>query len=303
MDTTALLLAIASLSASFVAILGGFIASRLITITSERSALLSQLQNATDQLILCESTRFVLNKKLNEEDAIRFIYDHMAELVDGENIDNVYEDTELQFIDLNDLKPLWNKAQTIKSCFDEFIQQNGYFNSDWIPIEIAEEYVDDLFAYEFCKLYVAWGSGEHDFENTPFRETGKWYEEDRQKVLECTKQIMLLEKQKQQYTTSLKALRKPIGMRAGLILFALFSFCNIILPLTLSLFRLPELTATVVAAISILFLTVGLISTFSYLVWMLKWKKDEDTQLADQHLQVSALEHVKNKEFFRGWTE
>ena len=300
MDIEALLLAIASLSASFVAILGGFIASRLITINSERTACLSQLQNIVDKLFYHEEMRFMLDKSLNEEDAIRFIYNHMAEFVAGDSVDDVYEDTELQSIDLYDLKPLWERAQTIIELFDEHLQSKGYgaFNSDWIPVEIAEEYADDIFSYEVCKLYVGWGLGEHDFENTPFRDTGAWYERDSQKVVEHTKEITFLRQQKEQYLISLNSLKQPIGMKSGLILFALFSLCNIILPLAFSLFRFPEPFSTIVASVSIFFLALGLVATFFYLAWMLRWKKEEESQLKYQNHKINAMERIRNKGFF-----
>jgi hypothetical protein len=300
MDHTALLLAIASLSASFVAILGGFIASRLITINSERASCLSQLQNVIDKLFYHEEMRSMLDKSLNEEDAIRFIYNHMAEFVEGDNIGDVYEDTELQSIDLDDLEPLWERAQTIMERFDEHLQNNGYgaFNSDWIPVEIAEEYANDIFAYEICKLYTSWGLGEHDFENTPFRDTGNWYERDSQKALEHTKEITFLRQQKEQYLISLNALKQPTGMKSGLILFALFSLCNIILPLTLSLFRFAEPFSTIGAVASIVFLTLGLVATFFYLAWMLRWKKEDESQLKYQNLKIDVMERIRNKGIF-----
>lgn len=150
------------------------------------------------------------------------------------------------------------------------------FNSDMIPAAIAEEYVDDLFAYEFCKMYAGCGFGEHDFENIPFRETGEWYERDNQKALEYTSQIMLLEARENQLAVNLKALKKPAGMIEGLALFALFSLFNIIMPLILALFGFEQRNAVIVAAVCILFLIIGLFATFIYLVWMLKWRKDDE---------------------------
>lgn len=57
MDIYSLLMTISSLSASFVAILGGFIVSRLITINSERSLYAGQLQEVTGQLIYYRGVR------------------------------------------------------------------------------------------------------------------------------------------------------------------------------------------------------------------------------------------------------
>lgn len=71
MDIYSLLMIIASLSASFVAILGGFIVSRLITINCERSLYAGQLQEVTGQLIYYRGVRNLIDKNRTEEDAIR----------------------------------------------------------------------------------------------------------------------------------------------------------------------------------------------------------------------------------------
>lgn len=276
MDITSLLLAIASLSASFVAILGGFIASRLITISSERAACSSQLREVSGQLVYYRGIRNIIDTNRSEEDAIRYIYHHMAEMVEGKSLDDVYEEAELQSIDFVELEPLWKRAQEVKAFFDSCLQDKTcLLNSDMIPVTIAEEYTGDLFAYEFCKLYAGWEFGDHDFENEPFRETGEWYDRDNQKALECTTQMMILEAREKQLTASLNALKKPTGMKAGLIVFASFSFFNIIAPLILTLFSFSGKSAIVVAAISIMLLTIGLVVTFFYLAWMLKWKEKE----------------------------
>lgn len=268
-----LLLAIASLSASFVAILGGFIASRLITISGERASCVSQLNEVRGQLIYYRGLRNIIDTNRNEEDAIRYIYDHMAELVDGEALEEVYEEDELQLIEFDDLEPLWKRALEVKEFFDACLHDKKCaLNSDYIPVIAAEEYSGDLFAYEFCKLYAGWGFGEHDFDNTPFRETGDWYEDDKQKAMEYTTQLMILDMREKQLTTSLRGLEKPRGMGIGLMLFVLFSAFNIILPLILSLIPFAGYSVFVVAGICILFLTTGLVATFVYLIWMLRWK-------------------------------
>lgn len=280
MDVSSLLLAIASLSASFVAILGGFIASRLITINGERDSCVCQLNEVHGQLVYYRGMRNIIDTNRAEEDAIRYIYDHMAELVEEKDLKEVYEEDELQLIEFDELEPLWIRALEVKAFFDECLQNKKCtLNGDYIPSLAAEEYTEDPFAYEFCKLYAGWGFGEHDFDNTPFRETGNWYESDKQKAIEYTTQIMLLDMREKQLTTSLRALEKPQGMGSGLMLFALFSVFNIILPLVLSLFTFDGYSIFVIAGICILFLAVGLIATFIYLAWMLKWKNKSEAFL------------------------
>lgn len=273
MEFSSLLFSIASLSASFVAILGGFIASRLITINAERASSMSQVDEVRGQLIGYRSLRTLIDNNRTEQDAIRYIYYHMADLVEGKDLDDIYEEDELQVIDFVELEPLWKRAQEIKTFFDTCLQDKKCtLNKDYIPVAAAEKYSDDLFAYEFCEMYAGWGFGNHDFENEPFRETGAWYENDKQKAMEYSTQIIMLEMRERQLTSSLRSLEKPKGMKAGLVLFALFSVFNIILPLVLSLFKFTKASQIIVAVICILFLMLGLIATFFYLAWMLKWQ-------------------------------
>ena len=56
-DLTAVLTTIAAASASIVAILGGFIASKLIAISSERSAVLDHLKQINKELVFHVSER------------------------------------------------------------------------------------------------------------------------------------------------------------------------------------------------------------------------------------------------------
>ena len=277
MDFTGLMYAIASLSASFVAILGGLLVSRLITINGERSSYSRELCEVSGQLIYYRGLRNLIDRNRHEEDAIRYIYNHIEELMDDLPIEDVYEEAELNPIDFADLEPLWIRAQEIKAQFTECLKSEDCdLNSDMIPITLAEEYSDDPFAYEFCKIYADWNFSDSDFDETPFRETGSWYDRDNQKAMEYTTQILMLDMREKQLTNILKSLEKPAGMKSGLILFALFSFFNIVCPLSFSIIPFSERQTVTISIVSVLFLTLGLVGTFVYLIQMLKWKKLSD---------------------------
>ena len=66
--------------------------------------------------------------------------------------------------------------------------------------------------------------------------------------------------------------RKPKGMKTGLLIFALFSVFNIVLPLFLSVTAIPQEWNSIVAYCVIGMLALGLGVTLWYLVKMLKWK-------------------------------
>lgn len=276
-DVSALLHTIASLSASFVAILGGFIASKLIAINGERYACQSRLNEVHWQKVYHRGVREVLDKALDEEDAIIYIHDHMEEVVLGKSLGEVYAESELQKIDYLALEPLWNRAQFLKNTFDECLNAHGCaFNSDMIPETLAEEYSADLFAYEFLKLYAAWGFSDYFEEEHIFRENKNWYENTRQRALEHTNQLATLDVQEQQNKANLTKLKHPKGMKIGLLIFALFSIFNIILPLSLSIFTYTASANVIISLTAIALLIIGLASTFIYLAWMLKWRKAEE---------------------------
>ena len=72
-DLTTLLTTIASISASFVAILGGFIASKLISISENRSSTLDKLRSLDKEISVKISLKESLQDENNESDALDFI--------------------------------------------------------------------------------------------------------------------------------------------------------------------------------------------------------------------------------------
>ena len=269
---SSLLLTIAGASASFVAILGGFIASKLIAINSERDAVKSKLKEVKYQKLLKTEERDMLRRSLDEEDAICYIHNHMEEFVEERNLEDVYEGNELQLIDYETLLPYWKKAQILKDLFDEALRHGSHkLNSDYIPNDLAEEYTEDLFAYELLKMYAGWGFSDY-FESCEPMSRREWYEGARQQVIQANMQAAALDIQQQCYEMDLEHLQKPRGMKSGLLLFALFSVLNIVCPLLLSVTPLPGSWCAISAYCSIGSLALGLGSTFWFLSHMLKWK-------------------------------
>lgn len=272
-ELTSLLPTIASASASFVAILGGFVASKLITINGERAAAQSQLTEIRFEKHLRTEERDMLRRQLDEEDAICYIHNHMEALVDDTELEDVYEEDELQLIDFEALLPYWKKAQFFKGLFDEYLQNPDCdFNSDMIPTELAEENTGDLFVYEFLKMYAGWGFSDY-FDSCEAKSRGPWYESTRQSVMQVNMQVAALDIQEHRFELDLERLATPKGMKSGLALCILFSLFNIVLPLSLCLFSFTDKANLLIQISSIAFLAVGLVTTFWYLARMLKWKQ------------------------------
>ena len=274
-EISSLLLTIAGASASFVAILGGFIASKLIAINSERDTTQSKLKEVKYQKFLKTEERDMLRRSMDEEDAICYIHNHMEDVVSGTALDDIYEENELQLIGFEVLLPYWKKAQIYIELFDEHMHTDDpKLNSDYIPNDLAEEYTDNLFAYEFLKMYAGWGFSDY-FENCEPMTRRDWYDGARKQVMEANTQAASLDIQEQIYSMDLDRLRQPKGMKIGLLIFALFSVFNIILPLFLSATPLTRQWCSVVLYCSIGSLTLGLCATFCYLAQMLKWKEQQ----------------------------
>ena len=273
---SSLLLTIAGASASFVAILGGFIASKLIAINSERDAVKSKLKEVKYQKLLKTEERDMLRRSLDEEDAICFIHNHMEELVEEISLEDVYEENELQLIDYETLLPYWKKAQILKDLFDEALQHGSHkLNSDYIPNDLAEEYTEDLFAYELLKMYAGWGFSDY-FESCEPMSRREWYEGARQHVIQANMQAAAFDVQAQCYEMDLEHLQKPRGMKIGLLIFSVFSVFNIVLPLLLSVAPLSDSWCPIVAFCSVSLLALGLFATLWFLIFMLNWKDSDD---------------------------
>ena len=80
-------------------------------------------------------------------------------------------------------------------------------------------------------------------------------------LIECDEQIL--------------ALKRPRGMKLGLLIFALFTFCCIIALLVASPFATESYNDFVIAkAIFLGLFGIGLISVFGYLIYLLQWHQD-----------------------------
>ena len=112
-DLTAVLTTIAAASASFVAILGGFIASKLIAISGEREENVNRLADIDEEIAYRTEVLEAAQQENTEEDALCFVLDHIDPLMDWYVIDTVYKHEEHPDISLETLRPYWEKARDI----------------------------------------------------------------------------------------------------------------------------------------------------------------------------------------------
>lgn len=295
-DLTAVLTTIAAASASIVAILGGFIASKLISISSERSDALNHLRQINEELEFHLSERDEIQAENDEDDALDFIRDTVDDLYAGNSLENVYSSVDHPSISMESLKPYWDRAVILNEQFQERVKRDT-LNEDYIPESLLLSVKEDDFGYEVLlalgkkqKKRIRAVQREREKANNPFAfavpdisdleiptDTGNGYiySKNCDSIQDHNTAIALLELQKKQCDEQILALKKPRGMKLGLVIFALFTVCCIIAPLVASPFSTESYEDFVIAkAIFLGLFGIGLISIFGYLVYLLKWKEN-----------------------------
>lgn len=272
-NISSLLFAIAGVSASFVAILGGCIATKLISINQERESCKNKLSEIRFKKLMFTEQRNMCKMAIDETDALCYIQDHADAFVSECKLDDIFDENEPHYIEYETLLPYWNKAKIHKEKFDNRLRKGKCdFNDQMIPIDLIEEIGEDAFAFQFYAMYASWGFSEYLGE-TEYNFRGEWYEKAKQDSLNANTQALMLDIEEQRYEMELKGLKKPQGMKSGLAIFVAFSMVNIILPLLFSMIPLTDAGCLVAAFCSIGFLAIGLVSTFLYFAKMLRWKE------------------------------
>ena len=143
-ELTSVLIAISAASASFVAILGGFIASKLISISGERNSNNERLKEIETEKTFLLDNNDKLIQELFEEDSIVFIIKHITELIEQWRLEDVYDVNIAQEIKLEDLKPFWEKAESLLTEYYLAIENEEELNQDDIPISLQQKLVYHL---------------------------------------------------------------------------------------------------------------------------------------------------------------
>lgn len=285
MDFTGFYYSIAGCSATIVAIIGGFIASKLITISSERDNINESLIEINNKLDLKYRQAEDLEKDLNDDDALDYIKDNVDALFEGKCFEDVYNPSEQVRLEVTVLKSYWNKAyellKEILECYDP-----TDLNSDNIPNNVAIKY-NSGFEYDLCKIL----SNETKYrcrQPKPFsiddivvpnryalQSSAAWYTKTQGELAEVTLQIQELELEKKQFEKRKDTVRKPKGMKSGLVIFAIFSLSGILLPLSCALFDTINIfyfSEWILPLVNLGLFVLGLITIFIYMALLLRWK-------------------------------
>lgn len=280
-DLTAVLTTIAACSASIVAILGGFIASKLIALNAERDEVSTRISEIDEEIDFFTIERDMLQAQLDEDDALDFVGENISNLIYHSALDDIYKEENRPRLSKDILLPYWNRAEQVLEILSDFLHSpegSDYEqNEDGIPIKVARSLTQD-FEYKVCEKICNYFEEQQSPLSALSRSVGvnissaRWYDDTEEKVMSADNKITYLMLQKKQQTTRCKALEKPKGMKVGLVLFALFSAINIVCPLCLSPFQTDNYQLYLVAKrFAILTFSLGLTLIMCYLVYLLHW--------------------------------
>ena len=87
MDYTSFFYSIAGCSATIIAIIGGFIASKLISISADRDKILDKIKEIEDELDMKTRQYNEAMEELNADDAFDFVRDNISMLIENKSID------------------------------------------------------------------------------------------------------------------------------------------------------------------------------------------------------------------------
>lgn len=307
-DLTSLLTTVSAGSASFIAIIGGLIATKLIDINNQRAAVDEEMEELADKRGYIEAINDHLGFNLSMDETLDFISDHcsvffkgvmkpkMEKIVFDESLFKDLDGSE----DLDGISLYWNMGQEIllfyfsSVPFDRKIseaEEAAVWNS--IRNEFKGEYVPEFFYNGLSNLirdmryYIVSGrqsiiNGESIVEPSPIAKPINGYgisvEVSNEWANELEKNlnnIGFIEMRLEQLSEKRKQLKHPGGLKLGFALFGLFIFFCVILPLLFVPFQTEDCRVyLIVKILFILILSTGLYGCLAYLISMLKSKAD-----------------------------
>jgi len=288
-DLTNLLMTIAGCSSTIIAIVGGFIASKLISINTEYRENLMKLNEVQEELSFKKSRIDELNNLLNKDDALRLIYENLEAFVFGTDFKDVYEKEKDVGLDFQSLELLWNESfenwEKLKKVLHELQTEEIDMNTDGIPKCFKEEL--DEFNYDICKKALSFydnylirnqKEGISNWRQLVYRPPiafkERWYYSSSNEIDDLNNSIKWLIFQEDQFNKKITAIVNPKGMKHGLFVFVLFSICSIIVPLTLIPFSTNDIQLyTRVRYGVIIGFIFGLSSVFIYFAALLNSKE------------------------------
>ncbi|MCD5324763.1 MULTISPECIES: hypothetical protein [Pontibacillus] len=123
MKMEVLITTIATSTAALVAIIGGFLVSRVLTLSSEQSGILRKVREISKDIQAKKQLLTTIDKQLLDLDAEDFIQEHYKRLISEQDFEAILEE-HYQYRGYEELKPYVNELYSVWNDFYKRSQQN-----------------------------------------------------------------------------------------------------------------------------------------------------------------------------------
>ncbi len=281
-DLTSFLTTISAGSASFVAILGGLIAQKVIDINNERTAVEEEIKELQERKILLEDEIANREDWMEEDNAISFIGRHPKELLQGEDFSKAADLEDMSgYEDLESLDAYWKKAQKVLAQYAEEVDKPYYNLVKAVQKVITDADISEAFITSICEIikdhFRAYYHNDgltttSQFIVTPaalskingYGVSEATYQQWANEKSKIEVELNAVELQIKQFEDRKRRLNVPKEMKKGFWIFGLFIACCVLLPLVLTPFVTENyLGFMVVKIIGLLVFGVGLFSVLN----------------------------------------
>ncbi|MED4827347.1 hypothetical protein [Bacillus atrophaeus] len=144
MDLNGLISTITTSTAALVAIIGGFLVSRVISLSSEQTGIKRRIREIDNDLLAKKELLQNIENYLLEEDAKDFLKDNIKKLLQMESLSEIINEDKYNYRSEEELKPYFNEMQNIMQelftlfdkleelddDFDDFYKKNNHHLKD-----------------------------------------------------------------------------------------------------------------------------------------------------------------------------
>lgn len=284
MNLDILISTIVTSTAALIAIIGGFLVSRVITLSSEQNGINRKLRELNNEINAKKDALAQVSKYIISEDAFDFISDNVDELSNGKSsLEKIYKEDRYTELTLEQLEPY---VKEYNSIFKEILSHMKEFSSlpsDFdnfkrgLTIELSQPQKLDWYELAYGFIYESLPKRKSDnsflpdistltnFHNT-VRPVNHYYNDQVKIKEQLEKELIVLELQKTEQNKVLVEYGKPHGVWSGLIVLIYSGIVGIAYPVTLLPYPLNKYNDSLTKVVLIVLFLSELIALFGYLI-------------------------------------
>lgn len=274
MDLTSLISAIISATAALVAIIGGFLVSRVISISNDQSFLQRIIDGLKTDIKHKKELLEEVNTYLFEDDLEDFVTeDNLTLLLEGKKLEEIIEEAEYTYLSQEELSPYFNILVEIKEEIENHIRSKGLeknstdrlidqkdmkypVRSDWY--KTMEDAILDFYSPPSSHLPL--------FSPSPRHFNTEEYRYKKREKEQLSNEIKILESQRTEHENTINNYIEGSWIWSGIGVLVYSSLVGILYPTTLLPYPINYYNDAQTKILVITLFGSGLLSIFLYLI-------------------------------------